>query len=49
MRVKYHDFQCIYGQEQNKLKSKLFGKVEQTKYQGLTSDQLIAMARNTVQ
>lgn len=31
------------------IKAKLFGKVEQTKYQGLTLDQLIAMARNTVQ
>lgn len=31
------------------IKAKLFGKVEQYKYQGLTLDQLMAMARNTVQ
>lgn len=30
------------------IKVKIFGKVEQTKYQGLTLDELIAMARNTV-
>lgn len=31
------------------IKVKTVGKIEQTKYQGLTLDQLIAMTRNTVQ